>query len=462
MPDSPTSEPESDFVCACEEWMRPACTGQPFFREHQGKQYCVLHFPGKEKSADFERVLQRKLTNNDFVFRGVWFPDNRSFSDFSFTGVVDFRGATFSGHTSFNTATFAATADFRSANFHSNVSFRSAVFSEEANFRSATFLAFTSFRFATFHAGANFSLVHFKNKAVSFSAASFGDVAIFRSATFCAAAFRSSTFSAAADFDSAIFTGKADFSSTTFADRLGFAGTENRCVFTEKSSLDLQLARIEKPDCVSFHTLSLRPNWFVKVDSRKFEFTNVSWNCSSIDEEVGELKGKRVSSPHSLLATACQCLAINAENNNRYEEASTFRYTAMEARRLESWRGFVPWRLSWWYWLGSGYGERIVRAFLVLLGIWLLAGLLYTRVGFARSDPRVTTEPNAVVAKRDEMGASLNLSRALTYSAGVMTLQKPEPRPTTTAAQTLVLFETILGPVQTALLALAIRRKFMS
>jgi hypothetical protein len=40
-------------------------------------------------------------------------------------------------------------------------------------------------------------------------------------------------------------------------------------------------------------------------------------------------------------------------------------------------------------------------------------------------------------------------------------VQKPEPKPLTGAAQTLVLLETILGPVQTALLALAIRRKFM-
>ena len=59
------------------------------------------------------------------------------------------------------------------------------------------------------------------------------------------------------------------------------------------------------------------------------------------------------------------------------------------------------------------------------------------------------------------MGAPLKFSRALAYSAGVMTLQKPEPRPATIAGQTLVLLETVLGPVQAALLALAIRRKFM-
>ena len=36
-----------------------------------------------------------------------------------------------------------------------------------------------------------------------------------------------------------------------------------------------------------------------------------------------------------------------------------------------------------------------------------------------------------------------------------------EPRVATNAVQSLVLLETILGPVQAALLALAIRRKFM-
>ena len=36
-----------------------------------------------------------------------------------------------------------------------------------------------------------------------------------------------------------------------------------------------------------------------------------------------------------------------------------------------------------------------------------------------------------------------------------------DPKPLTGTAQTLVLLETILGPVQAALLALAIRRKFM-
>jgi hypothetical protein len=53
------------------------------------------------------------------------------------------------------------------------------------------------------------------------------------------------------------------------------------------------------------------------------------------------------------------------------------------------------------------------------------------------------------------------LKRAFTYSLSVMSLQKPDPKPLTGTAQTLVLLETILGPVEGALLLLAIRRKFM-
>ena len=74
MPDSPISEPESEFVCECEEWMRSACAGDAFYEVREGKRYCVLHFPGIEKSADFAVALRRKLENNDFKFGGRMFP----------------------------------------------------------------------------------------------------------------------------------------------------------------------------------------------------------------------------------------------------------------------------------------------------------------------------------------------------------------------------------------------------
>lgn len=408
--------------------MRSACTGEPFYQEHEGQRYCVLHFPGKEKSADFKRVLQRKLESKDFNFGGVWFPDEVSFSKFKFGTTGDFSFATFSRAADFSFATFSGAADFNSANFSAAANFDSATFSAAARFSIATFSATANFSFATFSAPAYFI---------------------------------SATFNAAADFSWATFSAVAYFTSATFGDRVRFAGIKNHQALADTSELDLQFARIEKPDHVSFHTLSLRPHWFVNVDARKFDFTNVDWRWRRVNEEIGGLKGSNLSSAHNMLFIASRRLADNAEENHRYEEASRFRYLAMEAKRLEHSHGLAPWRLSWWYWLASGYGERALRAFLVLLGMWFVAGLLYIRVGFVRWEPKLASESDIAVAKRDDFGAPLKLSRALTYSAAVMTFQKPEPRPATTGAQTVVLIETILGPVQAALLALAIRRKFM-
>ena len=46
-------------------------------------------------------------------------------------------------------------------------------------------------------------------------------------------------------------------------------------------------------------------------------------------------------------------------------------------------------------------------------------------------------------------------------SLGVASFQRPEPNAADTLTKLLVTLETILAPLQAALLALAIRRKFM-
>ena len=495
MPTSSPTEASAAFVCECRWMSRSACEGLPFHSSYEGKRYCVLHYPGKEKAAAFTEALKRKLDAEDFNFRGVWFPSYINFGDYTFTKPANFGDATFSEVVRFNSATFNAEADFSLATFSLGANFRSATFNAEANFvcakfsamvsfESATFSAvarfgmtdfsaMASFSFATFSAGAHFESATFSAtasvfKGVSFQSATFSAGAYFESATFSTVVyFESATFSAEADFDSAMFSAVADFGSATFKDYVRFAGTKEKQVFGDNSSLNLQFARIEKPDRCSFHTLKLCPHWFVNVDARKFDFINVDWIWRNTKQEIEtfqkeqEIQRENSLSIHRLLAVARRNLAVNAEENHRYEEASKFRYMAMEARRLERWRGFAFWTLGWWYWLASGYGERVWRAFVVLIGVWTVAAVLYTQVGFVRWETRVSNEQEAWQAKRDEVGEPLRWRRALTYSLGVMTLQKPEPKPATNAAQALVMIETILGPVQAALLALAIRRKFM-
>lgn len=402
---SASPERESTFVCDCRPLSRLACYQESFYAEHQGKRFCVLHFPGRKDNAEFNKSVQRKLSDWNLDFSEVWFPERLNFKVFRFAKEAQFSYATFAKEVDFSFSSFSGEADFSNATFNKYADFRLAIFNGNANFLSAKFLGDADFRFSVFRA-------------------------------------------------------EADFMNATFQDYLLFALGEHSPVFPIGASLSLQFARMVNPAHVSFHSLALQPHWFVNVDPHEFEFTNVHWLDLNIEKELELLQGKNVLASSRMLSIAYRHLAVNAEENHRYEEASRFRYMAMDAPRYQQWRKTPLWKLNFWYWLASGYGERALKAFAWLLGIWLSCALLYTQVGFERRLSKQPNERDASLSLNEE-DAPLGLTRSLVYSASVMTLQKPEPRPATTLAQTSVLLETILGPVQAALLALAIRRKFM-
>jgi len=537
MQDSLTSESEYVFICDCDEWARSACYGEIFFKEYNGKRYCVLHYP--DAKANFWDALYQKISRNDLNFRGVWFPgpwpsenvqflNDADFNSAYFHSEVDFSGASFYGKVDFSRATFMGGAYFSDVNFKSvsfsgasfgqagdfvratfdtvifehaqfkgQASFIHATFREDATFLGATFsqeLPFVcaDFRGATFCGRADFDLVKFTSAAsfqevnfkgpVDLSNGRFGDVADFRFATFSAVTFMHSAFNSEArfenctfneltsffstsfcgevNFNAAMFNAHASFRDAIFRDYVKFTGVESRPMFGSTSSLDLQFAKIEEPSHVLFHTSIMRPHWFVNVNSRQLFFLDVTFRFNFADE-IKFLRKREIQSPYVRLSKTFRDLAINCEDNHRYKEASMFRYWAMETERHSEWRRFSLWPLSWLYWFASGYGERAFRASVVLISLLLLFAAIYSKVGFARWEPRVASESDVVTAKRDEVGAPLTFVRALIYSGQVVTFQRPEPRPATAAAHAAVLVETILGPLQAALLALAIRRKFM-
>src|SRR5205085_3070337 len=167
------------------------------------------------------------------------------------------------------------------------------------------------------------------------------------------------------------FEKSADFHQAIFATYVNFAGEKDRTCFGDRSYLNLQHSRIEKPERASFHTLKLRPHWFINVDARKFEFVNVKWpDPPSLSQEVKSLLALGKSSPHRLLSIAYRQLAVNAEENHRYNEASDFRFGSMEASRLEkqkesikkTWENSTYLILLWLYRVASGSGERVGQA----------------------------------------------------------------------------------------------------
>ncbi|MCA1642921.1 MAG: pentapeptide repeat-containing protein [Acidobacteria bacterium] len=535
---SPTAARDDEgFVCECAEEMRSACQGVPFYSEYEGKSYCVLHYPGAEKGKDnnFEQTVLRKYHSKNYDFRGVYFPNRVGFTfgskkpeftdDADFTGAtfdgqvyfwdgkfhkkakfdratfnsyVTFKDVTFIGEAEFNNTFFKDTVHFDKAHFTSESSFQNtefrdyayftdAVFSERAHFLWTKFKANTYFTHARFEHNATFTGSQFSGEA-SFSGVDFRSNAYLNSIDFNdLARFSNATFSSTTKFDHSEFNGNVNFTKAKFQQNsfTQFINTifHNHVRFVQntfdsRAALNFTFADFEKPERVLFNSVTLHPYWFLSTDSRKFSFVVVTWsNVSSfrgVRNEIKELTSRGMERPHQLLAIACRNLAVNAEENNRYEEAANFRYMAMEVKRLQRGRKIDLFHLSWWYWLLSGYGERVTRAFGALLVIWLLFAVVYSTGNATWWQPKQSSrlvaesiareqQSSGVVEKPQAIAAAapLAVTEAVIYSAGVMSLQKPEPLPANNRAKVLVLSETIFGPLQAALLALAIRRKFM-
>lgn len=455
---SPTTHDGDIFVCECDERLLTACIKETFYKVHDGKRYCVLHYPSIEKKEDFQKAHGRKISEGDFDFRGVWFPDGVSFEDFTFIADADFSGAQFS-----------TMADFRHTQF-----------SSDSKFSGAKFTAGADFSRSQFSAGANFSFAQFRATSYFVNAVFNGSV-YFRGTTFSEK--DGSLGSSVSSTTGAINTDDRDkaksniteivFFGTRFKDEVSFVEDK----FVGEALLSFAGAVFEKPERVAFNTVALCPHWFLNVDSRKLSFMHVKWGSlnsrHAVRKEIKALENRPAKNTSPLLTITLGQLAFNAEENSRYEEAASLRYMAMRVKRIE--RGFIKYffSLSWLYWALSGYGERVVRASVALLVIWLLFAVSYWSGDATWWQPKQASnvaaesnsgekEPSAVAERQGAAVVQpLTIPDALIYSVSVMALQKPEPLPANKRAKVLVLFETVLGPLQAALLALAIRRKFM-
>lgn len=421
-------------------WSRLVCKDLDINHEYNGHYYCVLHFPDNKKhyTTDYLKILEKKIQNdNDCFFYYVYFSDFADFLGRKFPREADFRHAVFLQGAEFYDAKFPSGATFMGANFNQRISFYEAEFINRANFSETVF--------------EENSRTYFGN----------------------------TTFKKEVTFQDAILKGY-----------ITFKGQNEKAIFEgSNAGLVLENVFVERDDAIKFTNVRLQPNWFINIDARKIIFLDVDWKNADGTLLKAELESKTLQSrkellrneteqvykkhkiskdliyenivrPNQLLAIACRQLSDNAEENNRYEEASDFRYMAMEAQRFTyQYPFFAPQKLHWWYWFTSGYGEIWRRALLVLLGIWLLFTIIYISPfsSFIREDRKVENQQ----VTQEQKNESLYPGEALVYSLGVITLQKPEPRPYDSFTKTIVILETILGPLQFALLALAIRRKFM-
>lgn len=505
--------------------IRKSCEGFPFFAEVEKKSYCVLHCPVEDKGEDFNKALKQKIDNKDFNFCGFWFPDEIDFHGFTFDASVDCYKAYFNKAASFNYTTFSESADFRAVVFKKYCGFIGVKFKERVIFKDTSFFQdayFTSSQYdkeaifitTYFQKSSFFNDTHFAEKAdfynsqflkrADFSRAVFVDSASFdRTHFFDECDFRYSVFGSYAYLRDSTFDLKVDFkfieihkdfelNFSTFKDSIVFSGIEFSMIrlssiFSENARIIFESANIKFPKKAMFHSVTLCPSWFVNIDPREFIFTNVIWekadgNNKNVLSEIEDLKDRRVSNPYRLLIIACNQLSVNAEENNRYEEASGFRRMVLETQRLErkekqkiwlanfghtfkreinlsnffsysgtaiknSWsliKTFPSDVLHFLYRIFSGYGERWFRAFCWLIAIWLIWAILYAT-------------PICDFIEKEKYSFSYWIG----YSLNVITLQRPEPKPANAFTMIILGLEVLFAPLQAALLILAVRRKFM-
>ena len=85
----------SNSVCQVKKDFRSACPGGAD-STHQGRQYCILHLPSKEKNVhEFQSVVDKKLDTGTPDFAGAYFPSKANFRGRRFEKKADFSHAHF-------------------------------------------------------------------------------------------------------------------------------------------------------------------------------------------------------------------------------------------------------------------------------------------------------------------------------------------------------------------------------
>lgn len=441
------------------------------YTDNDSKDYCLFHAPKEHKGLSIEAfkwevhgLIQAAITaESKCDLSGTVFPGAIDFQideDFDSFPAMVFKGATFWGK-----------ADFSSAYFSGEANFENTTFFDEADFRYARFPKATK---------ANFNSVHF-SKLATFSAATFMENADFSNAIFEGYAnFSATTFDGDAHFDDAyfkngaIFQGWPRFEKITFRSGAFFkrVWSDNREIFFREvnfaagsvSFLDTDLANFRFERCI----------WPQKIAGRSMfssEDTEVFHDEIQADQDFVALPWKKrwsnteLPKRYAMVEDLYRQMKQQAKEKHNEPQASKWHYREKEMfRKKKMWRRYVS--LTWLYWAASGYGERPVKAGLVLLGFCTMVPIAMNWVGLKVLDP--TTPINGVKAIQgfslswpwDWDWAKFNLlfQTAIEYSLFVKEpILKIAPG---FWAGLLTLWTKLIIPVQATLFVFALRNKF--
>lgn len=476
----------------------------------------AIHFPEKVNFNDLisstsgsKTEIQRKIN-----FRYATFAGGFLVKRFSFKKEVDFRNTLFQGAVDFPDTKREAGAKFNEVEFKEKALFNNAVFKNEVSFKSSSFHKKVFFQQAIFHDKVDFSTAVFEESSkIMFSRVTFKS-----SIDFTSAIFRGHVRFAGGHLKDN--QGKTTDEFIKVFELLQENSAENKLLNLKDVQAELP-ERVHFQDVMLYPSwfvyIDARKLSFFNVD-----WKNSDGKLISLKKEIKKLDDDKIKEPKNIFKICLRQLAKNLEESDNFEYASNFRRMAFETEWLEisdksnQWfnnilrakkkigRRFgykkvdllAPLKKALYiirhfefphlfYRYLSYYGESWRTAVVILfLAIIIVFPIFYTITNFQVSPKHIPlevavekcnigekTQPvlpgNPTPASKpdycdDIKTDGLSFYDAILYSLTSATFQDVEyRRPISKWAEFWTSLEKIFAPLQTALLALAIRRKFM-
>lgn len=376
------------------------------------------------------------IEDRTYISGSIW-ADGVVFGD-----EISFSGTNILGSSSFAIATFCKSVNFSKTKFFNNVSFNAAKFSKRTYFNGTILNNETYFIGTRFGPRTDIENTTFMNN-VYFDGAVFGEQTSFWGSTFSNdSSFYLTSFGEWLDFVHVKFKGSAVFTGHKEGkDKDGKITLTKNPVF--KGKTEFHDVTIETPEKVRFQDVDLSRASFLETHIDKVQFIDVEWDKREGKKSLYDEREAK-EEDYQLVAQLYRQLKKNYEDARDYPGAGDFHYGEMEMTRKMHWaRGeYFNWFLTKAYKILSGYGENIKKA-VFWTGVILLApALIYCWFG-------------ATVGESGTLGFLDSLVRSLGYMTFRISQAPNEPW-----AKGLMFAQALIGPIQLALAALALRRKF--
>lgn len=460
----------------------------------------------KFNDAGFSNTIFKEALFQGTIFNNVSFIhatlEKADFSDTIIKGITNFSEAITKKYINFTDATFNGEVNFLRSTFNGEIYFPKVMFTKAVNFSEVTFNGPTGFSSSIFKEKADFSRTHYSIEAF-FTETTFIGEANFREAVFSRGAlFIKTTFNEVADFSKAIFNKMAYFTGATFNKKVYFrAHTFNNGAL---------LYALNFRDKIRFEGVNLQKVSFLDTDVKDMDFINCIWHKKIgrhllydeirlfHEKDDKNIKtGREYDKPENVLLTgkpekkSKQNLAMLQKEWNDFKhnillkrekikkveilyrklkqkykeehnepEVSNWHYGEKEMFRKGSYfRRFNPVSLSNLYWLSSGYGERPVRAGIVLFLLIITISILFGLACIEQISPEGFSNVINIQTWNDiSWGTFKNL--LLSTFQYVIFDKNPDYVPKEINGNFLKIFAQIIIPLQAALFALAIRNRF--